>query len=190
MSPQPHDEQAKISLFDVDASDPESQLIDRSNLSTGEISQINHLMAALGALRKAEDRLTEASTRYMKLNKTDMRALHFVIVSGNRGELATPGSIAAHLEISTASTTKLLDRLERGGHIVREPHPTDRRALVIRITPETHESAMATVGRQHAKRFAAAARLTAREREVVIGFIEDMTQEISLTDDAAWAQES
>src|SRR5690625_7297167 len=99
MSPQPHDEQAKTSLFDVDASDPASQLIDRSNLSTGEISQINHLMAALGALRKAEDRLTEASTRYMKLNKTDMRALHFLIVSGNRGELATPGRI----EIGRAS---------------------------------------------------------------------------------------
>src|SRR5690625_7702054 len=97
MSPQPHDEQAKTSLFDVDASDPESQLIDRADHSTGEISQINHLMAARGALRKAEDRLTEAATRYMKLNKTDMWAVHFLIVSDHRGELATTGRFEAHL---------------------------------------------------------------------------------------------
>lgn len=175
------------SLYHVESSDPESILIDRSNLDARDIAQINRLMSAMGALRKAEERLSDASTTYMKLNKTDMRALHFLIVSQNRGELATPGAISAHLAISTASTTKLLDRLARGGHITREPHPTDRRALIIRVTPETHQSARDTVGRQHAKRFVAAARLSPAEREVVIGFMEDMAREIALGD-AEWAR--
>lgn len=174
------------SLYHVEASDPEGRLVDRSGQSNQDLAQINRLMVALVELRRAEALLTEASTRYMKLNQTDMRALHLLIVSQNLGEVVTPGAIAAHLGISTASTTKLLDRLERGGHITREPHPTDRRALVIRITPGTLEAAMDTVGRQQARRFSAAARLTPAERDVVTRFLEDMTAELSLAD-VAWA---
>lgn len=176
-------------LYDVDSSDPESQLVDRSALNGDEVRQIGALMAALGALREAEQLLSDASLRYMKLNQTDMRALHYLIVSANRGAIATPGAIAAHLKISTASTTKLLDRLERAGHIARESHPTDRRALAISITSQTQTAAMNTVGRQQAKRFHSAARLNPAEREVVIRFLQDMTSELSIAD-AAWANES
>lgn len=174
-------------LYDVEASDPRSQLIDRSGMRPEDVAQIGELMAALSRLRDAEKELSDASLRYMKLNQTDMRALHYLIVASHTGAVVTPGALAAHLGISTASTTKMLDRLERGGHIVRRPHPSDRRALAISITPATHQAAMETVGRQQAKRFHAAARLTAEERETVIRFLDDMTDEITLTDEA-WAQ--
>ena len=62
--------------------------------------------------------------------------------------------------------------------MTREPHPTDRRALAISITPETHQAALNTVGKQQARRFHAAARLSREEREVVIRFLNDMTREI------------
>lgn len=175
------------SLYTADSSDPRSQLIDRSGLSGEDVQQIGRLMSALGKLRDAEQQLSDASQRYMRLGRSDMRALHYLIVAGNTGAIATPGAIAAHLGISSASTTKLLDRLEKAGHITRAPHPTDRRALAISITEETQEAAMQTVGRQQAKRFHAAARLTPAERETVIGFLEDMTQEIALRDES-WAQ--
>lgn len=181
-------ESASSSIYDVDSSDPRSKLIDRSAMSPAQISQISDVMAALGRLREAEQQLSDASLKYMKLNQTDMRALHYLIVCGNRGEIATPGAIATHLKISSASTTKLLDRLERANHIARRPHPTDRRALAITITAETHDAAMNTVGRQQAKRFHAAARLTPDEQLTVIGFLDDMAREISITDEA-WAQD-
>lgn len=174
-------------LYDVDASDPRSELIDRSAMAPEDVAQIGELMAALNRLREAEQRLSDASLRYMKLNQTDMRALHYLIVAAHTSAVATPGAIAEHLHISTASTTKLLDRLERAGHITRRPHPSDRRSLAIAITPETREAAMSTVGRQQAKRFHAAARLTPEERATVIGFLDDMAKEISLTDES-WAQ--
>lgn len=174
-------------MYDVDASDPRSELIDRSSMTREDVAQIGELMAALSGLRDAEKRLSDASAQYMKLNQTDMRALHFLIVAANAGTTVTPGALAAHLQISTASTTKLLDRLERADHIIRRPHPTDRRALTISITPETYDAAMNTVGRQQAKRFHAAARLSAQERSTVIRFLIDMTQEITLTDEP-WAQ--
>lgn len=173
-------------IYDVDVSDPHGELVDRGSLSASDVRQISALMRALGELRNAENKLSEASLRYMKLNQTDMRALHFLIACENSGAVATPGAISAHLGISTASTTKLLDRLERGGHITRSPHPTDRRALAIAITPVTRRSAIETVGRQHARRFAAAARLTPTERDIVTRFLADMTTEIALGDEP-WA---
>lgn len=170
-------------VYDLDASDPDARLISRADHSAESLAQIGDLMSALGALRAAEQRLSDASEEYMKLGPTDMKALHFLVVARNTQTIATPGAIALHLEISTASTTKLLDRLEAGGHIIRAPHPSDRRALAITITEETYEAAVETVGRQHARRFHAAARLTAAEREVVIRFLHDMTEELRVDND-------
>src|SRR5690606_22530967 len=100
---------------------------------------------------------------------------------------ATAGGIATHLGISSASTTKLLDRLEEAGHVARSPHPSDRRALSITIAPATRQAAMTTVGRQHARRFLAAARLSAAEREAVIRFLTDMAAEL-LGGEEAWVE--
>ncbi len=175
-------------LYDVAGNDPESRLVDRAGIPSADLAEIGALMAALGALREAEDRLSEASLKYMRLGRTDMRALHFLIVTENQGGIATPGSIAAHLGITTPSTTKLLDRLERGGHITRTIHPSDRRAFAIGITPETREAAIRTVGAQHAKRFHAAARLTSTERAAVTRFLTDMTREIDVAD-LDWARD-
>lgn len=166
-------------MYDVSANDPQQILIDRTGMSPDEVAEISAVMQALGELRQAEERLSQASQDYMKLGRTDMMALHFLIVEENQGRVTTAGAIAAHLSISTASTTKLLDRLARGEHITRSPHPTDRRALAIRITDATRRAAYETVGTQHARRFHAAARLTSQERHVVIDFLRDMTAEIS-----------
>lgn len=70
--------------------------------------------------------------------------------------------------------------LQARGHIVRNPHPTDRRSLQISVTPETRRVARDTVGRHHARRYEAAARLTPSEREVVIRFLRETTEAIDL----------
>lgn len=174
-------------IYDVDSNDPESRLIDRTQVSPADMAQISELMAALGRLRDAEQRVSEASQKYMKLGRTDMRALHYLIVARHSGTIATPGAIATHLKISSASTTKLLDRLESAGHIERAPHPSDRRALAITITNETHEAAVETVGRLQSKRFHAATRLSSEQRQTVIGFLDDMTEQLS-TGYESWPQ--
>ena len=183
----PQPPQATPAVYGVESNDPDSRLIDRSAVAPQDLDEIGAVMAALGALRESEDKLSEASLAYMKLGRTDMRALHFLIVSENQGTVATPGAIAAHLRITTPSTTKLLDRLERGGHITRSIHPSDRRAFAITITPETREAAFRTVGAQQAKRFHAAARLTSDERAVVTRFLHDMAAEIDVSGEE-WAR--
>lgn len=167
-------------LFAMASSDPDQQLVARGELGEEEVAQIDAVMAALARLRAAERELSEAALRYMELGETDMRALHFLIVCENTDTLATPGAIAQSLGISTASTTKLLDRLAASGHVRREPHPSDRRALVVTIEPGTRATAVRTMGAQQARRVHAARRLDAAEREVVVRFLTDMAEEISV----------
>ncbi|WP_395244753.1 MarR family winged helix-turn-helix transcriptional regulator [Agromyces sp. MMS24-K17] len=161
-------------MLDPRIADAAGELVHREHLSDDEVAHVVEVMRALRRWHLAAERMSEASNRYMKLNATDMRALRFLIAAHNQGEHVTPGQLSEHLAISTAATTKLLDRLERGRHIVREPHPGDRRSLVIRVTEHTRQDARETVGRQHARRFDVAAGLTAEERDVVIRFLDEL----------------
>jgi DNA-binding MarR family transcriptional regulator len=44
------------------------------------------------------------------------------------------GKIGARLQVHPTSVTPLVERLERAGYAVREPHPTDRRTTLVSIT--------------------------------------------------------
>lgn len=174
-------------MFSLDGSDPQHLLIDRGDLAPEDLQQIDRLMRAMGGLRAVERKISAASQRYMQLKETDMRALHFLMTCANTGTVCTPGMLARHLDISTASTTKLLDRLEAGDHLTRSSHPTDRRAVSLQVRDETRRAARASVGRHHAARFGPAARLSADERETVIRFLEETARAMSESLDAAGA---
>ena len=57
------------------------------------------------------------------------------IIEGAGGPLA-PSIIAGRLMITTGSMTSLLDTLERRGLVRRQPHPSDRRQLLVNLTDE------------------------------------------------------
>nr|WP_277603963.1 MarR family transcriptional regulator [Agrococcus sp. ARC_14] len=100
-----------------------------------------------------------------------MRAIRYLMSVAREGTVVTSTMIAAHLGISGPSVTKLLDRLEHGGHIRREAHPTDRRALSIVVTDTTRATASATVGSDHTRRFAIAASMSHEERQAATRFL-------------------
>jgi len=158
-------------MYDVRSLDPDGRLVDRAGLTTADMDQISDLMTAMARLREVERQLWEVAQRYMQLNQTDMRALQYLIVARNRHETVTPGLLTRHLGITTASTTKMLDRLEHAGHISRTAHPSDRRAIAIQINPDTALAASQTVGRQQSYRFGPAAELDPDQRTVVIDFL-------------------
>jgi DNA-binding MarR family transcriptional regulator len=48
----------------------------------------------------------------------------------------TPSELGRELGLTSGGTTALIQRLERAGHLTREPHPTDRRSVRLTLTPE------------------------------------------------------
>lgn len=161
-------------MLDPRILDPGEELVSYHDMSDEEISQVVRLLTAMRDWREAEQRISLESRGQMHLNETDMRALRFLIAAKNQRQPVTAGALSDHLAISTASTTKLLDRLAAAGHVERAPHPTDRRSITVTITQHTHEEVRESVGRRHAGRFEAAARLAPDEREVVIRFLRDL----------------
>jgi DNA-binding MarR family transcriptional regulator len=57
-----------------------------------------------------------------------------------RGYAVSPHDLARHLRISTASTSKMIDRLVAAGHVERRLHPTDRRARVVVLTDHSRST--------------------------------------------------
>ncbi len=66
------------------------------------------------------------------INATDYQFLNLLDLSG--GE--TPKALADLTGLTTGGVTVALDRLERGGYIVRERNPADRRSVIVRVVPE------------------------------------------------------
>lgn len=157
----PHDRRASVA----------PELLDFGDLPEVEAEQALEVMAQLERWQRASRELAESSSRYMRLNETDMRAIRMIMRAQRRGEIVTPKDIARETGISSASTTKLVDRLVDGGHLTRTAHPNDRRTVSIRVTDRTRRIARDTIGRQHTRRLAVAAAMTPDERATVIAFL-------------------
>ncbi|SJN41876.1 Transcriptional regulator, MarR family [Microbacterium esteraromaticum] len=154
----------------------DTDLVDLGELTEDDRAQCMRVMDGMRNWQAAARALSAASKRYMKLNESDMRAIRMMIRAQRKNQIVTPKEIAHEVGISSASTTKLVDRLIESGHLIRKPHPTDRRTTSIEVTEHTRRSAEDSIGRQHARRFSAAASMSPQERNVVIRFFDALTE--------------
>jgi DNA-binding MarR family transcriptional regulator len=79
--------------------------------------------------------------RRLGVNLTDLTAMEHLISSGP----LSPTDIADRLGVSTAAATGAIDRLVTAGHVSRQPHPSDRRRLLIVPEPESVRRAMTSL---------------------------------------------
>jgi DNA-binding MarR family transcriptional regulator/response regulator of citrate/malate metabolism len=79
-------------------------------------------------------RITDEQAAKLGISQTKLAAL--VYLSGEPQQTASPSAIAKHCNVSRAAVTGLLDGLEQEGYVERDSHPSDRRALMIQLTPK------------------------------------------------------
>ena len=75
--------------------------------------------------------------RRLAVDAAGLAAMEHLVSEGP----ATPTELAHHLEISTAATTLVVDRLAAAGHVTREPHPNDGRKVIVRAAQRSAEAA-------------------------------------------------
>jgi len=83
--------------------------------------------------RLAGDRVEKAYAAY-GIGRPEFDVLATLRRAGEPYQLS-PGALAASMMLSTGGTTARLDRLEKVGMVERSPSPTDRRGVLVRLTP-------------------------------------------------------
>jgi len=100
------------------------------------------------------------------LSETEMRALEHVA----RHDMG-PAELARVLDVSTAASTGIVDRLEAKGHVERKPHVDDRRRTQVIMTEHARGEVMNHMGGMFAALARLDARLTDSERAVVEDYL-------------------
>jgi DNA-binding MarR family transcriptional regulator len=87
-------------------------------------------------LRATNDIADQAVADYLGINRTDARCLDIIERLGG----VTAGRLATESGLSTGAVTTVLDRLERAGLARRTSDPSDRRRVLVEMTPAAHEA--------------------------------------------------
>ncbi|AZZ57016.1 MarR family winged helix-turn-helix transcriptional regulator [Rathayibacter iranicus] len=132
------------------------------------------VLAAMRAFRTAEAAMRRRTRGSMGMGENDLLAVQFLMRRQQKGVPVSAKDLAAYLGISSASTTVLIDRLVKSGHVVREPHPSDRRAIRIVATATSHREVRETLDETHQRMLEAAETLNPSEADTVIRFLQTM----------------
>lgn len=142
------------------------------------------VLQALREYRAAETAMRRRTGRSMGMGETDLLALRYLLEAARVGRPMGPRDLAARLGISSASTTALLDRLTKSGHVRRSPHPTDRRALLVTATESADDEVRATLAPMHRRMLEVAERLDPAQAAAVVDFLRAMQDAVDAIDDA------
>src|ERR1700678_401166 len=89
----------------------------------GRLDLIAQTTAEVRQQQIAYDRFHDAVAAYLGINRTDLRCLDILDLSGQQ----TAGELAVQMGMSTGAVTAMLDRLEKAGYLRRVRDPADRR---------------------------------------------------------------
>lgn len=135
------------------------QLLERYNVQT------DHFVAAAGESGE--------------LNRSDLRALSAMRAARADGTTASPGALAAALDLSTPATSALLDRLSRSGHVVRKRAVSDGRRVDLEITGSAVELATELFAPLRSQLIPQIESFSEQERAVIARFLTAVTDATS-----------
>src|SRR5215472_13280010 len=89
----------------------------------------------IAEFQRSSDLVDDAVADRLGINRTDQRCLG---VLWDRQAPIGAGQLAAAAELSPGAMTAALDRLERLGYVRRVRSTSDRRSVIVEITPAVH----------------------------------------------------
>lgn len=95
----------------------------------------------LGQFLKTTQRIKAETSSHLSVNETDFRALSVLMSKGPM----TPGELGKAVGLTSGSTTIMIERLIKVGHVSKSPSIEDGRSSVIEIKPRSHKKAQSLV---------------------------------------------
>jgi hypothetical protein len=125
------------------------------------------LAASLQRFGLERDRMRAALARQAGITATDLDALEHLEADGP----LTQRALGDRLSLTSGAITMLVDRLERAGWVNRRPHPTDRRYLLLELSPGVAEHTPPGLGRYHTAIRALTATVRGKDRQTIDAFL-------------------
>lgn len=140
------------------------------------------VMEAMRSYRAAEVAMRRRTQQSMEMGENELLVLRFLSRSRLRGTSVTPVAISRYLGITSASTTALLDRLEKSGHLSRTPNPDDRRSVLATSSEKSDEEIRHTLSAMHDRMMSVVRGMSPEERSTVIAFLDSMREAVDQID--------
>lgn len=105
----------------------------------------------------------------------ELLALAYLSVDGPLG----PTELTRRLHMTTGAMTAMLDRLAERDYVVREPHATDRRRIMVALTKSGRDRIFTQVHGMADQVVAISAELPAEERDVIGRYLDRIGDVIS-----------
>lgn len=139
------------------------------------------VLQAFRVYRAAEVAMRRRTRESMSMGENELLVLRYLLRAAGQERQVSPSEITRYLGVSTASTTAIIDRLEKSGHVTRIPHPTDRRSIHIVATTASDEEVRATLGAMHTRMMSAVVDMTPEESAAVVaclGRLQDAVDQV------------
>jgi DNA-binding MarR family transcriptional regulator len=126
------------------------------------------LAAALQRFGLERDRMRAALASATGIGATELDALEHLEADGP----LTQRQLGERLSLTSGAITMLVDRLEEAGWVSRSRHPTDRRSVLVELTPRATESIPAALDTYHSRIKALAGAVPAGHRDALRSFLQ------------------
>src|SRR6266481_4818688 len=119
-----------------------------------------HLWLVMMKAHRTLERLATRSIESSEVCLSDFAVMEMLLHKGPQ----PVNEIGRRVELTSGAITTAVDRLESRGLVTRESHPSDRRARIVRLTPEGKARAVAVFAVHKAAMDSAASALSKSER--------------------------
>ncbi|PYY36785.1 MarR family transcriptional regulator [Curtobacterium sp. MCJR17_055] len=142
----------------------------------GEDSRVDavDVLNALRRYRTAESSAQRRVREELGIGENALMALRVLVDAETSGRTVNSKELAERLGITAASTSALVDRLVRSGHVERHADPADRRGVILTATGRSMRRALAVIGDLDSRAVEVAQHLPPEDMAVVVAFLREM----------------
>jgi DNA-binding MarR family transcriptional regulator len=124
--------------------------------------------AGLASALKSSTLRLSRQIRRQRVEGHDLTANQLGVLGAlGKHDAMTIGELAAHEQVKPPSMTRIVSNMEEAGLVVRRPHETDKRQIVVDLTQAAHDLVLANRRRRDEWMQTKLKKLTPEERDIL-----------------------
>ena len=141
------------------------------------------VLNALRRYRSAESAAQRRAREALGIGENALLALRVLLDAESDGRSVNAKELADRLEITPASTSALVDRLVRSGHVERHADPHDRRGVILTASGGSMRQVLRVIDQLDTRAIEVAEHLPQSDMSVIVAFLEQMARVVDHEDE-------